>query len=204
MVNLPWRDSWFKNGINFFKEGRESIGNNERFGQHSTSWNTENVALVAECVRKDNRQISEEIVVNILKSGRVVICTFCKTMHLHIDPKWWYSSSPKLTLMCFHIPLFAGLSSVWLSPVPIYEKKITGRCFVSQEDVKTAWQEALRTVSKNGFQHWFQKLYEGWQKCIIVQGNYFKGGCASVMWTILGKEFYTLSPNFWIVLRMSN
>ncbi|GFV39101.1 hypothetical protein TNCV_4339891 [Trichonephila clavipes] len=46
-----------------FKESRESIKNNERVGRPSTSWNTENVALVSECVRKDRRQTCAQITV---------------------------------------------------------------------------------------------------------------------------------------------
>ncbi|GFS47904.1 hypothetical protein TNCV_3598781 [Trichonephila clavipes] len=38
-----------------FKEGRESIKYNERDGRPTTSRKTENVALVAECVRNDRR-----------------------------------------------------------------------------------------------------------------------------------------------------
>lgn len=43
---------------------------------------------------------------------------------------------------------------------------------MSSEDVKAASQEALREDEKNGF----QKLYECWQKYIVVQGDYFEGG----------------------------
>ncbi|GFX63853.1 hypothetical protein TNCV_4401471 [Trichonephila clavipes] len=50
--------------------------------------------------------------------------------------------------------------------------------------------------SKNGFQMCFQKLYERYQKCIIAQGDYIEGGCASVLCTIHFEVPYTLSLNF--------
>ncbi|GFY34557.1 mariner Mos1 transposase [Trichonephila clavipes] len=59
---------------------------------------------------------------------------------------------------------------------PSLKKHLKGRCFVSADEVKVASLEALREVTKNSF----QKLHELWQKCIVTQGNYFEGGCASV------------------------
>ncbi|GFT16490.1 hypothetical protein TNCV_281271 [Trichonephila clavipes] len=44
-----------------FKEGRESIEDNECVGRPLTSWNAENVALVSECVRKDRLQTLAQI-----------------------------------------------------------------------------------------------------------------------------------------------
>ncbi|GFU80064.1 hypothetical protein TNCV_579441 [Trichonephila clavipes] len=52
-----------------------------------------------------------------------------------------------------------------------------GLRFVSSDEVKGASQEALLEIAKNGF----QKLYERWQKCVIAQGDYLEGGCASVL-----------------------
>ncbi|GFW88638.1 hypothetical protein TNCV_829071 [Trichonephila clavipes] len=52
-----------------------------------------------------------------------------------------------------------------------------GRRFVSSNEVKGALQEALREIAKTGF----QKLYERCQKCTVIQGDYLKGGCASVL-----------------------
>jgi hypothetical protein len=33
-------------------------------------------------------------------------------------------------------------------------------------------------LSLNGFQECFQHLYSRWQKCIVVQGDYFEGNVA--------------------------
>ncbi|GFY34097.1 hypothetical protein TNCV_4983001 [Trichonephila clavipes] len=52
-----------------------------------------------------------------------------------------------------------------------------GSRFVSSDEVKVTSLEALREVAKNGF----QKLYKRWQKCIVTQGDYFEGGCTSVL-----------------------
>ncbi|GFV37337.1 mariner Mos1 transposase [Trichonephila clavipes] len=64
---------------------------------------------------------------------------------------------------------------------PSMKKHLQRRYFVSSDDVKGASQEALQEVAKNYFQLCFQKLYERRQKCIVAQGDYLEGGCASVL-----------------------
>ncbi|GFT20121.1 HTH_48 domain-containing protein [Trichonephila clavipes] len=64
---------------------------------------------------------------------------------------------------------------IWL--FPSLKKHVQGRRFESSYESKVASQE----VAKNGYQLCFQKLCELWQKCIVTQGNYFEGGCASVL-----------------------
>ncbi|GFX99585.1 hypothetical protein TNCV_5026391 [Trichonephila clavipes] len=61
------------------------------------------------------------------------------------------------------------------------KKHLQGCCFVSSDEVKAASHEALREFANNGFQLCLQKLYEHWQRCIVAQGDYFKGGYASVL-----------------------
>jgi hypothetical protein len=46
---------------------------------------------------------------------------------------------------------------------------------VSAEEVTAKVLRALTGVSKKGFQEYFQKLYEHWQKCVTAKGNYFEG-----------------------------
>ncbi|GFW88265.1 hypothetical protein TNCV_820221 [Trichonephila clavipes] len=81
------------------------------------------------------------------------------------------------------------------------KKHLQGRRFVSSDEVKGASQEALREFVKNGF----QKLYKRWHKCTVAQREYLKRGCAWVLRT--NPEpwvFYTVSPNVWIIRRMSH
>ncbi|GFX90256.1 transposable element Tcb1 transposase [Trichonephila clavipes] len=58
---------------------------------------------------------------------------------------------------------------VGLLPVPINEKGLQGRRFVSSDEMRPASQ-ALREIMKNGF----QKFYERWQKCIVTKGTTLK------------------------------
>ena len=80
-----------------------------------------------------------------------------------------------------HPPYSLDLAPCDFYLFPSMKKYLQGRRFVSSDEVKAASQDALREVAKNGFQQCFQKLYERWQKCIVAQGDYFEGGCASVM-----------------------
>ncbi|GFV82516.1 hypothetical protein TNCV_3983061 [Trichonephila clavipes] len=54
--SIPWQG--FKEA---FKEGRESIKDDEHVERPSTSRNAENAALVSECVRKDRLQTLAQI-----------------------------------------------------------------------------------------------------------------------------------------------
>ncbi|GFT65035.1 hypothetical protein TNCV_2610801 [Trichonephila clavipes] len=150
----------------------------------------ENV-VSSECVQKDHHQtlaqIAEEthawwnlFVLNDLGSGRVTTGIFCMSTHQHIDLNWWNSSSPKLTITYFHIPLFTTLSPVYFT-CPHERKNIYKDCFVSLDEVKAASQEALRAVGKNVFQLCFQKVYELWHECTVDQEGYLEGGYASVL-----------------------
>ncbi|GFS97756.1 putative RNA-directed DNA polymerase from transposon X-element [Trichonephila clavipes] len=61
------------------------------------------------------------------------------------------------------------------------KKHLHARRFVSSDEVKAASQETLREVTKNASQLCSQKLSERWQKGIVALGDYFEGGCASVV-----------------------
>jgi hypothetical protein len=43
--------------------------------------------------------------------------------------------------------------------------------------IKIATEE-LKKPSQNSFQECFQQLYSCWQKCIVVEGDYFEGNIA--------------------------
>jgi hypothetical protein len=51
---------------------------------------------------------------------------------------------------------------------------VKGRRFCEATDlIKNATGE-LKRLLQNDFQQCFQHLYSRWQKCIVVQGDYFK------------------------------
>ncbi|GFV43348.1 DAO domain-containing protein [Trichonephila clavipes] len=77
--------------------------------------------------------------------------------------------------MAFTFPHLPDLAPCDFYLFPSKKKHLQGSRFVSPDKVKTALQEALGEVGKNGFQQCFQKLYERWQKCISSpKGNTLK------------------------------
>ena len=56
---------------------------------------------------------------------------------------------------------------------------LKGLQFQSSDEVKCALQVELKDMVKNGFQTCFDELYRYWQKCVVAQEFYFKGGCIS-------------------------
>lgn len=59
---------------------------------------------------------------------------------------------------------------------PRLKDQLKGRRFESAEEVEAATKDAMRGVSKNGFQECFQQWYGRWQKCVVAEGHYFEGG----------------------------
>lgn len=74
-----------------------------------------------------------------------------------------------------HPPYSPDLAPCDFELFPRMKDALKGRRFTSTDEVKTAATEALKRVSKNGFQETFEKLYKRWQKCIVARGEYFEG-----------------------------
>ena len=57
----------------------------------------------------------------------------------------------------------------WLFP------KLRGCCYETTEEIKEAVLKAIDTLSQEDFHEAFQKLLEWYNKCIVAEGDYFKG-----------------------------
>lgn len=57
-----------------------------------------------------------------------------------------------------------------------------------------------------GCEKWFPEVLSEiiWTlvEVYVSQGDYFDGEYVLVLWTVKGKNFYNLSPNIWIILRI--
>jgi [histone H3]-lysine36 N-dimethyltransferase SETMAR len=83
------------------------------------------------------------------------------------------------TTVLSHPPYSPDLSPCDFNLFPKLKERLKGRHFANSEEVKEASKIALREVGKDGFQSCFQDLYARWQKCIVAEGDYFEGNCAS-------------------------
>ncbi|GFV53195.1 hypothetical protein TNCV_298041 [Trichonephila clavipes] len=54
-----------------------------------------------------------------------------------------------------------------------------GRRFQFAAEIKSASLTELNDTAKNRFQKCFNDHYKQWEKCVVAQRSYFKGGCVS-------------------------
>ncbi|GFW41658.1 mariner Mos1 transposase [Trichonephila clavipes] len=191
MVNLPWRDPRYTNGIDVLKRAE-----NPSKTMNATSRNAENAALVSESARKDRHQTLAQIL-RLHTSQRRRLREYIRRKR----PQFWQKDDRYLLhdnasvhrsqlVKQFHAKIRTGMLphspySPDLAPCNFYlfpstNKHLQGRRFVLSDYMKVTSQEDIREVEKNGFQSCFHKLYELWQKCIVTQRKYLEGGCASV------------------------
>ncbi|GBL87788.1 Histone-lysine N-methyltransferase SETMAR [Araneus ventricosus] len=75
-----------------------------------------------------------------------------------------------------HLPYSPDLVPVDFYLFPRLKMKLKGHRFVIDLDevIENATKQ-LKDLSKNGFQEYFEQLYERWKKCVDAGGKYFEG-----------------------------
>ena len=74
-----------------------------------------------------------------------------------------------------HPPYSPDLAPCDFYLYPTAKKDLKGRRFGTLQEVLGAVQAILKRMSKNGFQHVFEKWQERWAKCIRLNGEYLEG-----------------------------
>ncbi|GFS54357.1 hypothetical protein TNCV_4808651 [Trichonephila clavipes] len=63
----------------------------------------------------------------------------------------------------------------------IEKVSVAGHQFQSAESASQAELNELKDMAQNGIQKCFDDLYKRWNKCVVAQESYFKGGCVSAI-----------------------
>ena len=58
---------------------------------------------------------------------------------------------------------------------PKLKEKLRGCSYETIEEMKEAVKKVIDTLAEEDFHRTFQKLFERYNKCIAVGGNYFEG-----------------------------
>ena len=153
-----------------FKEGRESVRDDERYGR-SKEVNTQE--LIGQRVRvRVLREFRKRFLgkrPTLFKSGQ---------WHFHQDNAPVHNSilvTDYLTKMgiktVLHPPYCPDLApcDFWLFP------KLRGCCYETIEEIKEAMMNVIDTLTQDDFDGAFQKLLERDNKCIAAGGDYFEG-----------------------------
>ncbi|GFW57977.1 hypothetical protein TNCV_2741231 [Trichonephila clavipes] len=74
--------------------------------------------------------------------------------------------------------------------------RFQGHRFQFADEIKCALQAELKDMDKNGSQKCFDGLYKRWQKYIVAQKSYLKGGCVSTI-QLHNFSLLTWTPPCW-------
>ena len=165
-----------------FKEGRESLRDDERCGRSREVRTSEMIGQINDFMNRDRRRYYIEVLREFRK-------TFCRKRpelfesgqwHFHQDNAPVHKSilvTDYLTQMGIktvpHPPYSPDLApcDFWLFPK--LKENLRGNCYSTIEDMKEAVTRVLNTLTQEDFQGAFQKLLERYNKCIDVGGEYF-------------------------------
>ena len=170
-----------------FKEGRESLRDDERCGRSREVRTSEMIGQINDFMNRD-RHVSKETLsaqfnVNVGAVRRKRPELFeSGQWHFHQDNAPVHKSilvTDYLTQMGIktvpHPPYSPDLApcDFWLFPK--LKENLRGNHYSTIEDMKEAVTRVLNTLTQEDFQGAFQKLLERYNKCIDVGGEYLEG-----------------------------
>ena len=165
--HLAWIEHQFFEWHKRFKEGRESVRDDEKCGR-SKEVNTPQ--LIGQTVRARVKWIQEEIPSEeASKSGQWHFHQDNTSVHNSILVTDYLSKMGIKTVP--HPPYSRDLTpcDFWLFP------KLRGCRYETTEEMKEAVTKVIGTLTQEDFHGVFQKLLEQYNKCIAAGGDYFEG-----------------------------
>ena len=174
---------WYKR----FQNGREGVEDDERPGRPSTSITDENVEKVKEMVINDRRitirEVADdvgisigschEIFSNVLGMKRVAAKFVPKLLNFKQKQRRMEVSQESLTMP--QPPYSPNMAPCDFFLFQKIKRTLKGRRFTAIDDIKSASLEELKAIPKIEFEKCFEDWKKRWHKCIISNGDYFKG-----------------------------
>ena len=151
-----------------FKEGRESVRDDERCGRSKEVRTPELIGYYVEVLREFRKRFCQKRPA-LFKSGQ---------WHFHQDNAPVHNSIlvtdylSKMGIKTVPQPPYSrdlAPCDFWLFP------KLRGCCYETTEEMKEAVMKVIDTLTQEDFDGAFQKLLERY-KCIAAGGDYFEGG----------------------------
>ena len=171
-----------------FKEGRESLRDDERCGRSREVRTSEMIGQINDFMNRDRRvsieTLSAQFNVSVGAVHKIIREELDNAFHHHFhqDNAPVHKSilvTDYLTQMGIktvpHPPYSPDLApcDFWLFPK--LKENLRGNRYSTIEDMKEAVTRVLNTLTQEDFQGAFQKLLERYNKCIDVGGEYFEG-----------------------------
>ena len=168
-----------------FKEGRESLRDDERCGRSREVRTSEMIGQINDFMNRDRRvsieTLSADMHAKTFRRKRPELFESGQ-WHFHQDNAPVHKSilvTDYLTQMGIktvpHPPYSPDLApcDFWLFPK--LKENLRGNRYSTIEDMKEAVTRVQNTLTQEDFQGAFQKLLERYNKCIDVGGEYFEG-----------------------------
>ena len=183
---------WFSR----FKNGQETLEDDQRSGRPSTSRTEEMIGKVRQLIRCDQRMTIAEMEQQV---GTVTGHFYMQVLHRWRDvvrrkrrDKWqgeWFlhhDNAPSHTLLVVqqflakkNIPVITqppyspdlAPSDFWL--FPILKMGLNGTRFSTMGAIKSNEMAELQNIPKEDFHRYFQQWQDRWSKCAREQGSYF-------------------------------
>jgi len=167
-----------------FKDGRESVEDEQCTGRPSTSRTENNVARVKAVLDRDwrlnVRLIAEEVVLPKTDVCRIItedlhmrkICV--KLVPKNLSDVWEFLAQNNI-IMLPHPPYSPDLALCDFLLFPKLKTHLKGHYFGTVENVRATATRALNNTSSEDFLHCYEKWQQCWNCCIRSQGAYFEG-----------------------------
>jgi transposase len=172
-----------------FKDGRESVEDEQRTVRPSTARTQNNVACVKVVLERDRllqvRLIAEEVGLPKTDVHRLIT----EDLHMRkICAKLLPKNAPSHT--SFAVREFLAQNKITTPPHPPYSPDLApcdfflfpklkthlkGHNFGTVENVQAAATRALTNISSEDFLHCYEEWQQRWNRCIRLQGAYFEG-----------------------------
>jgi len=173
---LRWRKA--------FKDGRESVEDEQRAGRPSAARTENNVARVKVVLDRDRRLnvrlIAKEVGLPKTDVHRIItedlhmrkICA--KLVPKNLSDVWEFLAQNNITTFP-HPPYSPDLAPCDFFLFPKLKPHLRGHHFGTVENVQAAATRALYNISSEDFLHCYEAWQQSWNRCIRSQGAYFEG-----------------------------
>jgi len=167
-----------------FKDGRESVEDEQCAGRPSTARTENNVARVKVVLDRDRRLqvrlIAEEVglpktdVHRIITEDLHMRKIWEKLVPKNVSDVWEFLAQNNITTLP-HPPYSPDLALCNFFIFPKLKPHLKGHHFGTVENVQAAATRALNNISSEDFLHCYEEWQQRWNRCIRSQGAYFEG-----------------------------
>ena len=157
-----------------FREGRESVKDDERSGRPTTSRTDDNIAAVDKMVKED-RKVTSRLIADTLGIPKTVVLRILREdLKKRISPGAFGSNNSTVSGSKTSRNVLARLVSPDYFLFPKVKLQLKGARFDTIEGIQKAVTDQLNKISAEDFSNAMKKLETRANLCITANGSYFE------------------------------